>query len=147
MINLREITTEDMLAECIFRIKVSEEQEKLCDTNVFSLAMAWYWPDTARPFCIYDDDVMVGFLMLECDESENTCEIWNLMIDEKYQGKGYGKAAVKAVIEYFKANPVFENLYVTTLPENLVAIKMFESCGFYLTGEQYENEVVLQLAK
>ena len=136
-----------MLTECL-ELKVSKEQQEreFVNTNAESLALAWFHRDTAKPFCIYAGSDMVGFLMLGCIESETekSCEIWQLMIDEKHQGKGYGKAAVKAAIDYFKSHPVYEELCVAAFPENKVAVKLYESCGFTLTDEVLDDgEVVL----
>ena len=109
MINLKEITTEEMLIECL-ELEVSKQQEDLVNRNSESLSLAWFHRATTKPFCIYADDDMVGFLMLNCIESETekSCEIWQLMIDEKHQGKGYGKATIKAITEHFKNNPVYQ---------------------------------------
>ena len=146
MIHLKEITTEDMFEECL-DLMVSEEQAEHVDDNAVSLALAWYHRDFCRPFCIYNDDTMVGFVMLYCDEAERECEIWQFMIDKKYQGKGYGKAALEVVIKHIKSNPVFENIFLLLFPDNEAAIKLYEKAGFYLTGESVDDEVVMMLAK
>ena len=146
MVNLREIVTEEMLIECL-ELEVSDEQEGLVNTNAESLALAWFNRENTRPFCIYAGDEMVGFVMLLNDEPDKSCEIWQFMIDEKYQGKGYGKAAVKAIIEYVKGYPVFETINLGAFPDNDAAIKFYENCGFTLTGEVLDDgdEVVLEL--
>ena len=90
---------------------------------------------------------MVGFVMLNCDESEKDCEIWQFMIDKKYQGNGYGKAALEAVIKYCKSHHAFEDIYLLMFPDNKATIKLYEKVGFYLTGEREDDEVVMRLAK
>jgi len=84
--------------------------------------------------------------MLNCinSEAEKSYEIWQFMIDEKHQGKGYGRAAVKALIDHFKSSPAYDELFVAAFPENQAAVKLYESCGFALTGEILDDgEVVL----
>ena len=143
MIALKEITTEEMLIECL-DLSVSSEQELLVNTTAESLALAWFNRDSAKPFCIYSGDVMVGFLMLNCIDQEKTCEIWQLLIDKNHQKQGYGKAAVIAAIDYFKSNKIYEKLIVLAFPHNKTAIAIYESCGFSITGEIVENEVVME---
>lgn len=145
MIHLKEIATEEMLNECL-DLAVKEEQEEHVDDTATSLALAWYHRDTCRPFCIYNDDTMVGFVMLNCDEAEKGCEIWQFMIDEKYQGKGYGKAALKVIIKYIKSNPIFEDIFLLMFPDNKVAVRLYEESGFCLTGEKQGDEVFMRLA-
>lgn len=55
----------------------------------------------AFPFGIYDDDTPVGFLMVGYDTDDywedapaianGNYNLWRLMIDKRYQGKGYGR--------------------------------------------------------
>jgi len=60
MINLREITTEEMIMECI-QLEVSEAQGEHIDDNATSMSLAWYHCDSTKPLCIYNDVEMVGF--------------------------------------------------------------------------------------
>ena len=80
--------------EC-FRMKVSEAQTENIATNASSFEAAKEHPDVARPFVIYADGVAVGFTMfafdLACGDPNDRYWLWRFMIDEKYQGRGYGK--------------------------------------------------------
>jgi len=143
MINLREIITEEMLMECI-SLEVSEAQDEHIDDNATSMSLAWYHRDSTKPLCIYNDDEMVGFTLLYFHHDENECEIWQFMIDVEHQGKGYGKAAVNATVEYIKNNyPELTEIHLATFPENDVAIKMYEGCGFVLTDEILDDEEIV----
>ena len=64
MIELRKIDKTNY-DDCI-KLQVSGEQRKFVASNVYSLAQAWVYYETAYPFAIYADDVMVGFIMLGC---------------------------------------------------------------------------------
>jgi len=147
MVILKEIT-EDNFSECI-ELKVSEDQKAFVASNVYSLAQAWLYPKNARPFAIYNDEIMVGFLMLDIDfhwyGDKNTCYLWRLMIDEKHQGKGYGKVAVKSAIEYLKENISPEKLKTSFVPGNDVVEKLYKSLGFIATGEIDGDEIVMEL--
>ena len=37
--------------------------------------------------------------------AKDNYNLWRLMIDEKYQNKGYGKEAVKLALEFIKSFP------------------------------------------
>jgi len=144
MISLKEITSDEILKECI-ELEVAYNQKELVDSNAASLALAWLHKDFVRPLCIFNNDTMIGFVMLYCEENEKSCEIWQFMLDVKFQGKGYGKAALKVILEYIKADSAFEEIIVATFPENKVAIKLYENCGFVMTDEILDDgEVVME---
>ena len=57
------------------------------------------WIREWRPVGIYDEEVLVGFAMYGFFKSP-TKRVWldRLIIDKKYQGKGYGTASVLALL-------------------------------------------------
>ena len=52
------------------------------------------------------------------------------MIDKQFQGKGYGKQAAIAFLEYFKTKHIADKMYISVSLENTVAHKMYSSIGF-----------------
>lgn len=87
MVELREITKE-IYEEC-FNLNIVESQKDFVSSTAHSLAQTWIYYDTAFPFAVYADDTMVGFIMLGYYEVEGYYTLWKLMIDKKYQNKGY----------------------------------------------------------
>ena len=59
----------------------------------------------ARPFAIYADKKLVGFCMFsfapKAKDPDDRYWLWRFMIDKRYQGRGYGQAALKEIIKYF----------------------------------------------
>ena len=147
MIMLKEIT-EDNFSECI-NLKVSEEQQTFVASNVKSLAQAWLYPNNARPFSIYDGETMVGFLMVDIDfhwhGDKNTAYLWRLMVDEKHQGKGYGKSAVQLALKYLEESINPDKIKTAYVPGNESAKKLYESLGFVVNGEIDDGEIVMEL--
>jgi len=137
MIELREITEENF-DECL-ELSVSDDQEDFVDGTVYALAEAWLHRDEARPLAIYSGDEMVGFLMLNVGDRDDGggkgCELWRFMIDQKHQGKGYGRAALEAVIGHIRSAYDPDEIVTSVLPGNYAAEKLYESLGFARTGE------------
>ena len=60
----------------------------------------------------YEEDKPVGFLMIGFDVDDywedapviakGNYNLWRLMIDKAYQGRGYGKEAVRLALEFIK---------------------------------------------
>ena len=143
---LREIDDNNMV-ECI-ALNVTTEQAQYIASNRDSLRDSAENPEVARPFAIYVDDKMVGFTMLAFDEDYDDPNdrywLWRFMIDKDLQGRGYGRAALKAVIDYFK-NEGVGYIKLSTKASNIQAISLYHKFGFRENGEMNDEEVVLQL--
>ena len=141
-ISLREITPENF-KECI-SLKVSEAQTNFVASNLMSIAQAKIYP-TANPFAVYADEKLVGFVMYGFDEDDQHFYLGRLMIDEKHQGKGFGKAATLEVIERMKQIEDCREIYLSFVPENTGAEKLYSSVGFERTDKISESgEVVMR---
>lgn len=129
----------------VLAIKMNEEQNKFVAPNVVSLAQAWVFYNEARPFAIYNDDEVIGFMMLDWDEEEREAGIWRFMIAEEQQGKGYGRKAMVLAINMIKESNKFDIISLDYAPENVVGKHLYESMGFQETGEIDDGEIVMKL--
>ena len=141
MINLRKITEENFIDA--FNLKLGEGQEKY----VSSLAQAYVYRDQCQPFGIYNDDEMVGYVMVIYDYDIPEYDIWHMMIDEKHQGKGYGKAAIEQVLAYIKTKPFGDSNRVTLTcnMDNTKALALYQNIGFLETGVVDDEEKELSM--
>lgn len=137
----KEVTKENW-EECV-ELKVSTEQESFVAPNAYSLLQAKF-EEGLYPLSIYDEDTMVGFIMYEKDE-ENDLGMCRLMIDEKYQKRGYGREAVLKLLDLIREKYGSTPFYTSFEPENTVADKLYESLGFKKTGELIGEEVVAKI--
>ncbi|MBE5844483.1 MAG: GNAT family N-acetyltransferase [Butyrivibrio sp.] len=69
------------------------------------------------------------------------------MIDKQYQGKGYGREAIKLALIFISTKPCGEAEYcwLSYEPENKVAASLYSSFGFVETGEMDGEEVIAVL--
>lgn len=143
MVELREITKENY-EECL-HLKVAESQKAFVSSTVHSLAQAWVYYDTAFPFAVYANNIMVGFMMLGYYEVQGYYTLWKLMIDEKYQHQGYGKRALILGMEYLVNRFQVKEVYTAYYTTNRIARNLYASIGFRETGETVGNEVGMKL--
>lgn len=133
--------------ECI-RLKVNEVQAAYIATNESSLEEAKENAEVARPFVIYAEGKAVGFAMFafepDYEDPNDRYWLWRFMIDERFQGRGYGRAALARIIAYFKENGA-TNIRLSTKDSNANAIHLYESFGFKPTGEMNDEETVFEL--
>ncbi len=48
-----------------------------------------------KPKIIFVEEDMIGFTLYGYCDMEKHYKIWTILIDHKFQGKGFGKAALK----------------------------------------------------
>lgn len=81
--------------------------------------------------------------------SDNTpaYEIYRLMIDKAYQGKGYGKESLDLLLRYIRTFPYgkAENVYAEWHPENKASEKLFTASGFTVVGADEDGAVTARL--
>ena len=67
------------------------------------------------------------------------------MIDRNYQKRGYGKKAMKEIIEFFRKEKV-KKINLSFEPENILAMRLYSACGFKETGEMDEDrEIIMEM--
>ncbi len=151
-VSLMRITPET-LDECV-SLKVANHQKEFVAPNIYSLAQAAVSP-IYHPFGIYDADAhyranpsMVGFVMYGISNARGF--ILRLMIDEKFQKRGYGRAAMIEVIRRLKLHPEVERIATSHDRKNEAAARLYESLGFVdwkheaRTGDSGERYLILQ---
>ncbi|WP_440111722.1 GNAT family N-acetyltransferase [Paenibacillus sp. QZ-Y1] len=136
-VTLQRITKENEF-ECI-QLKPREDQLNLVASNADSLIHATK-EITSKPYGIFAEERMVGFILFD-NEMYNDGYYWILrfMIDEKYQGKGYGKQAIKEVIRTLQERSDCQQIRVSHVPHNITANALYKHCGFQDTGEFEDN--------
>ena len=143
----------------ILNLKVAESQREFVASNELSIIEA-YTSITANgyafPFGIYKDDTPVGFLMVGFDVDDywddapaiakGNYNLWRLMIDEKHQGNGYGREAVRLALDFVSTMLCgkAEYCWLSYEPENVAARELYRSFGFVETGE-YDGEEMIAI--
>ena len=131
-VSFRPITLKNFY-ECI-SLEVADDQREYVAPNVKSLAEA-YVNRTLHPYGVYDasarhqtEPAMLGFIMLEIADGAGF--VLRLMIDEKHQGQGYGRAAMIEAIRRLRLHPDVEIIGTSHAHDNLPAARLYESLGF-----------------
>ena len=144
----------------ILKLSVNEDQREFVASNEVSIIEAYTTVTNngyAFPCGIYDDDTLVGFAMIGYDKddywddapqiADNNYNLWRLMIDKRYQQKGYGRKAIELALEFIKTFPCgrAEYCWLSYEPDNKVAKALYESFGFVETGDVDGEELIAVL--
>ena len=145
MIKLKKITENNFIDA--FNLQLAPGQERFVSHPIRSLAQAYVYRDQCQPFGIYEDDTMVGYVMVIYDYDIPEYDIWHMMIDASHQHRGYGSAALDRVLDYIRTKPFGDSNRVTLTCniENAPALSLYKNKGFTETGEVDGEEIELSL--
>ena len=146
----------------ILKLEVFDNQKRFVASNNISIIEAYIAiteNNDVFTFGIYNDDIPIGFLMIGFDVNSDdegapsiakgNYNIWRLMIDKKFQGKGFGKKVMNLAMEFVNTFPCETAKYcwLSYESDNDVARQLYKSVGFVETDEKdgYEIVAVLKL--
>ncbi len=132
-------------------LRVNPEQKGYIETVSECLAEAsedarW------RPVGIYDGETAIGFAMYGAfGKTPESRQIWldRFLIDRKYQGKGYGGAAIDEILVKLCREYSTDTIYLSVYDNNPRAIHMYQERGFAFNGDldiNGEKVMVCQVA-
>lgn len=146
--------------DVLMDLSVHASQEDFVAPNGYSMAEAYAVLSDGRfvqAFGIYDGDTPVGFAMIghnaftepDCPASyKNSYYLWRFMIDQRYQGRGYGKDGVQLLLDYIRSFPDGEEntCCVSYEPDNDAAKRLYAFFGFVPNGEMDHDEEIAVLS-
>lgn len=119
--------------ECI-QLKSSPNQKGFIASNLYSIAEAQFL-EGFNTKAIYYGEIMIGFTMFGLDPDDGNYWIYRFMIDERFQGRGYGHQAMQLVIsEIRNANDRTSIVMLGYKPDNEHAKKLYAKTGFKEEG-------------
>jgi len=138
---LRSVTEESRAD--LEALRVSESQRTFVSSVTDSFAEAERFAD-AHPltFGLYERDEPVGFVMIadEVDDPDYIAHyVWKLLIDERFQRRGLGTAALDLVAGYFRSRGVVE-MWTSSGEGDGSPIPFYERYGFVRDSVHEDDE-------
>ncbi len=134
MIKLTEVTEENWFD--VAALSVKEDQKEYLAPAIGILARGYVYRDcNARIFVIENDDAIVGMaLVREFTDEPLGYDLQQFMIDQQYQGKGYGTAALGLILEELRKEAHYDHVEVCVKKRDTEAIRVYEKNGFVDSG-------------
>jgi diamine N-acetyltransferase len=153
-IDLREIVSLHDRAS-VMNLRRGPGQERYLDSmaDIFDEADAEQRA-MPRPWAVHDAEAgfLVGFTMISDNIPQPMDEdlvgpyyLWKLLIDERFQGRGYGTATIDAVVDYLGTRPGADVLYTSCAAGDGSPRGFYLRYGFTDTGRIMWGENVLAL--
>ena len=127
-------------------LKVREDQRYFVAERAVSLARAYAYRDSrSRAFIIYNDEEPVGMALYYDLDEEEEYDFSQFFIDERYQGNGYGYEVASLILQMMKDDGRYDKVVLCYIEGDEPARKLYEKLGFRHTGEQYEDEIIMEM--
>lgn len=114
------------------KINLTSTQSEMLSTKEDIIKIIKDNPDTVKAFDIYDNDELIGFVLVY-EFEKNKYFLWEYAIDIKYQNQGKGTQALIDFINYMKENFAAKEFTTTYIFGNDVAKHVYEKIGFIET--------------
>ena len=134
MIRLTDVDESNWLE--IARLSVSEAQRRFLAPPIGIIARGYVYRDcNARVIGICNDAEMVGVALVRdfIDEPVGY-DLQQFMIDERFQNRGYGTAALELILAQLKAEARFAHVEVCVKKDDAAALHVYEKTGFADSG-------------
>lgn len=126
--------------ELAVNLQLHDYQEGFLPGNLESIAQSKF--ENLDPCGIFAGDKMVGFAMY--GNFSGIYWINRIMIDKDYQEHGYGKKALKIILDKLKTKPDCGEIRTSFVRQNALAEYFFASMGFTRIADGLEGEIVMR---
>ena len=117
-------------------LSVKEEQKKYVAPAIGILARGYVYRDcNAKIYAFENDGVIVGTaLVREFTDEPLGYDLQQFMIDEKYQGKGYGSRALELILDELRKEGRYDHVELCVKKADAEAIRLYGKHGFADSG-------------
>ena len=117
-------------------LSLREDQRRFLDSPLGILARGYvYRKERARVLAIADGETVVGLLLVKDMDQEPACyDLQQFMIDSRFQGRGYGRAALSLLLDGLRRERKYADVEVCVHRDNAAALALFFGAGFRDTG-------------
>lgn len=135
----------------VLRLVVAGNQMRFVAPNALSLYQEQVTNDETWLRAVVADEVPVGLCLAEiASEDELGLPtagqpfLWRFMIDDHYQGYGFGRRAIEQFVEAMRERGA-RAVFVSAVPGTGSPLPFYERMGFRDTGQVSDGEVVLMM--
>ncbi len=126
------------------KLSILEEQQAILRTsNLKTFCQSFIYMPYSKLFLIRENGQSVGYVYIYCYARTKKYNVGRLLIDRRYQGRGFGKEALLWAMDYLYAHHA-PRVLLSVHPDNTNARKLYESVGFtYCEGKYWGQEMVM----
>jgi diamine N-acetyltransferase len=145
MITFREVDQSNIKE--VLLISLHEHQEGFIE----SVAQCLEEAEEREEWCpvgIYHENDLIGFAMYGAFSSKRYTWIDRIMIDKRFQGQGFGRQAMQALIDIVCDKYDVNKVYLSLYEDNKVAMKLYKELGFaYINQKDKNGELIFMFTR
>lgn len=139
MIYLRDIDQSN-LYDCV---SLERKIQKYVADATFVLAEAYTFRHNSTAYGIYNDDTIVGLVIVRDNPAGRNYGFTDLFIADNHQGRGYAKKAVEVIIDKFRQERKAEQIDIEVHQDNSIALHIYKMFGFSEKGRaDWDNRYI-----
>ena len=134
MIRLTDITEDNWIEAA--DLSVRDDQKQFVAPAVGIIARGYVYRDfNSKVFAIEDGETLVGLALVREFGSEPLgYDLQQFMIDERFQGRGYGTAALRLILDELRKEGHYRHAEVCVKKDDAAAIHLYRKHGFTDSG-------------
>ncbi len=136
MVTLREVDITNFSEV----VNLKRESVQYVGSPEYVLAEAYIYRDDCTAYAIYADERAVGLVIVrDRPEEGRPYSFTGIFIADDEQRKGYGQAAVEAIMRKFREERLRADVEIQVHSQNEPALKIYRRCGFKEVGRAKWN--------
>ena len=130
-------------------VRPTDDQRAWVADVTYYLCLSAYG-DLWRSAAVVSDGETVGHVMWGVDPEDDSHWLGGLVVDHRHQGRGLGRATVRALLSMFEeqepglSGTAYTQAALSVAPDNHAARALYRSLGFAETGEMSDDELVMR---
>ena len=134
MLKLTDITEDNWMD--VASLSVKDSQKDFLAPAIGIIARGYVYRNcNARVFAIETEEGIIGVaLVREFTDEPLGYDLQQFMIDQRYQGKGYGSAALRLILDELRKEGHYDHVEVCVKKDDAEAIHLYEKHGFVDSG-------------
>ena len=134
MLRLTDVTEDNWLD--VAALSVADDQKSFVAPPVGILARGYVYRDCGgRVIVIENDGAVIGVaLVREFTDEPLGYDLQQFLIDRRYQGRGYGAAALRLILDTLRREGHYDRVEVCVKKADAGAIRLYEKSGFVDSG-------------
>lgn len=126
-------------------LHVAENQKKfVADVTIFLARAFIHHNFRPRAYTICDNEEAVGMVLYFDNDHQNAYSLDQLFIDERYQSRGYGTAALELVLQEMRRDGKYHKVSLSYVEGDNSAKRLYEKFGFLETVQNWD-EISMEL--
>ncbi len=144
IVHLVPITRENWQACC--ELSLPAEQQDFVASNLYSIAEAQFYPTMQVRAVMTQANTLVGLAVYGISPNTGQYRVARLMIDQAFQGQGYGRAAMHAILAEAAALETVDQVWLSYRLHNQTARYLYQTLGFEEQSCDSEGRIVAMYA-